>query len=300
MVDVDDPRHGRAPTSPAATAPTSCSTSPPRPQTVPMALDLVAAAAGASCSPGSSTSAEIPGLVTDHIVLESLQVYGGAGFTPESMARAVALIESGAVRTDLVAGEVFGLDGIDEAMALLRRDRRDATRCASGCATRTEASRELAVTAYRTGRYAAPCRSSARRTSSRPSSACSSTVHPDSARCSWSLRTASTLSSGAAPLRRPHEDHAPAGRAVAAHVAVFLQAVELPADRAGIHARRPRHVADRTGRPVGEHGEDVDTLLREIGTRRARHAREDPTAGVEPLHAAEAGPERRGHRRVLC
>ena len=26
--------------------------------------------------------AEIPGLVTDHIVLKSLQLFGGAGFTP--------------------------------------------------------------------------------------------------------------------------------------------------------------------------------------------------------------------------
>ena len=63
-------------------------------------------------------------------MLKSLQLYGGAGFTPQSMAAAVAAIESGAVRTDVVAGEVFDLDGIDEAMALLRRDLpgRDAVR----------------------------------------------------------------------------------------------------------------------------------------------------------------------------
>ncbi len=58
------------------------------------------------------------------------QLHGGAGFTPQSMAAAVQRIESGAVRTDVVAGEVFDLDGIDEAMALLaRRDpARDAVR----------------------------------------------------------------------------------------------------------------------------------------------------------------------------
>jgi hypothetical protein len=46
------------------------------------------------------------------------------------MAAAVALIESGAVRTDVVAGEVFDLDGIDDAMALLQRTApgRDAVR----------------------------------------------------------------------------------------------------------------------------------------------------------------------------
>jgi hypothetical protein len=35
------------------------------------------------------------------------------------MTDAVQLIESGAVRTDVVAGEVIGLDDIDAAMALL-------------------------------------------------------------------------------------------------------------------------------------------------------------------------------------
>ena len=68
--------------------------------------------------------------MTDHIVLKSLRLHGGAGFTPQSMADAVQLIESGAVRTDVVAGEVFELDDIDDAMALLaRRDPdRDAVR----------------------------------------------------------------------------------------------------------------------------------------------------------------------------
>jgi hypothetical protein len=46
------------------------------------------------------------------------------------MAAAVALIESGDVRTDVVAGEVFDLDHIDDAMALLTRSvpGRDAVR----------------------------------------------------------------------------------------------------------------------------------------------------------------------------
>ena len=113
----------------AARAPTSCSTSPPRPRPSRW-RSTSRAAVGGSCSPGLKHFAEIPGLVSDHIVLKSLQLYGGAGFTPQSMAAAVALIESGAVRTDVVAGEVFDLDGIDDAMALLQRTApgRDAVR----------------------------------------------------------------------------------------------------------------------------------------------------------------------------
>jgi threonine dehydrogenase-like Zn-dependent dehydrogenase len=98
-------------------------------QTVPMAIDL-ARSGGRILLAGLKHFAEVPGLVSDHIVLKSLQLYGGAGFTPQSMAAAVALIESGAVRTDVVAGEVFDLDRIDEAMALLTRTApgRDAVR----------------------------------------------------------------------------------------------------------------------------------------------------------------------------
>jgi D-arabinose 1-dehydrogenase-like Zn-dependent alcohol dehydrogenase len=63
----------------------------------------------------------IPNLVTDWIVLKGLRVCGGSGFTPESMATSVALLESGQVKSDLVVGEVFGLDGIEEAIGLLAR-----------------------------------------------------------------------------------------------------------------------------------------------------------------------------------
>jgi threonine dehydrogenase-like Zn-dependent dehydrogenase len=88
--------------------------------TVPMAVDL-ARIGGRILLAGLKHFAEVPGLVTDHIVMKSLQLHGGAGFTPASMAAAVALIESGSVRADVVAGEVFDLDGIDDAMALLTR-----------------------------------------------------------------------------------------------------------------------------------------------------------------------------------
>ena len=97
--------------------------------TVPMAVDL-ARSGGRILLAGLKHFDAIPGLVTDHIVLKSLQLFGGAGFTPASMAAAVALIESGEVRADVVAGEVFDLDHIDDAMALLTRSvpGRDAVR----------------------------------------------------------------------------------------------------------------------------------------------------------------------------
>ncbi len=88
--------------------------------TVPMAVDL-ARDGGRILLAGLKHFAEVPGMVTDHIVLKRLQLFGGAGFTSASMAAAVALIESGDVRADVVSGEVFDLDHIDDAMALLTR-----------------------------------------------------------------------------------------------------------------------------------------------------------------------------------
>ena len=72
----------------------------------------------------------IPDLISDLIVLKGLAVFGGPGMTRETVAQAVELIESGRVKTDLVVGEVFDLDGLDEAMRLLRRTEpgRDAVR----------------------------------------------------------------------------------------------------------------------------------------------------------------------------
>jgi threonine dehydrogenase-like Zn-dependent dehydrogenase len=93
-------------------------------QTVPCAVELVRTG-GRVLLAGLKHMQPIPNLVTDLIVLKGLRVFGGSGFTPESMAAAVAMIEAGGIRTDLVAGEVFGLDGIEEAMALLARTRTD-------------------------------------------------------------------------------------------------------------------------------------------------------------------------------
>ena len=98
-------------------------------QTVPLAIDLVRDR-GRVLLAGLKHFHPIPDLATDHIVLKGLAVYGGPGMTRATVAKAVELIESGRVRTELVVGEVFGLDGIDAAMSLLPRDDpgRDAVR----------------------------------------------------------------------------------------------------------------------------------------------------------------------------
>jgi 2-desacetyl-2-hydroxyethyl bacteriochlorophyllide A dehydrogenase len=101
----------------------------PAKQTVPLCLDLVRFG-GRILLAGLKHNAPVDGLVTDKIVVGGLRVFGGTGFTPASMARAVELIDTGAVDTGPLRGEVFGLDGIDEAFALLSRTEpgRDAVR----------------------------------------------------------------------------------------------------------------------------------------------------------------------------
>ncbi len=89
-------------------------------QTVPMAVDLVRQG-GRILLAGLKHMAPVPNLITDLIVVKGLDVYGGSGFTPDSMAAAVELIRQGKVHTDVMAGVVVGLDQIDEAMSLLER-----------------------------------------------------------------------------------------------------------------------------------------------------------------------------------
>lgn len=98
-------------------------------QTVPLSVDLVGWN-GRILLAGLKHFEPVPNLVSDMIVLKSLTIVGGSGFTPTSMARAVEMLENDAVRSDLVVGEVFSLDGIEEAMGLLARTdpSRDAVR----------------------------------------------------------------------------------------------------------------------------------------------------------------------------
>jgi threonine dehydrogenase-like Zn-dependent dehydrogenase len=98
-------------------------------QTVPLSIELVAFQ-GRVLLAGLKHFAPIPDLVTDLLVVKGLRVFGGAGFTAASMGTAVELLTTGAVKADLVAGEVVTLDRLDEAMALLTRTApgRDAVR----------------------------------------------------------------------------------------------------------------------------------------------------------------------------
>src|SRR4051812_16142259 len=98
-------------------------------QTVPLALALVRFQ-GRILLAGLKHFEPIPNFVSDRIVVAGLQVFGGSGFTPESMARAVELLGENKIRTDVMRGEVFGLDGIQDAMSLLARTdpSRDAVR----------------------------------------------------------------------------------------------------------------------------------------------------------------------------
>jgi threonine dehydrogenase-like Zn-dependent dehydrogenase len=98
-------------------------------QTVPLSIELVRWN-GRILLAGLKHYAPIPNLVTDMIVMKSLTIAGGSGFTPQSMARAVEMLETGEAKSDLVLGEVFSLDGIEEAMGLLARSDpdRDAVR----------------------------------------------------------------------------------------------------------------------------------------------------------------------------
>ena len=60
-------------------------------------------------------------LISDLIVLKGLTVQGGSGSTPNSMREAVAILNTGEFPTGPLLGEVFGIDEIDKAMALLQR-----------------------------------------------------------------------------------------------------------------------------------------------------------------------------------
>lgn len=87
--------------------------------TVPLCLDLVRQG-GKVLLAGLKSMAPVE-LVSDMIVLKGLTVQGGAGSTYGSMEEAVEILNSGEFPTGPLLGEVFGIDQIDEAMAMLQR-----------------------------------------------------------------------------------------------------------------------------------------------------------------------------------
>ena len=87
--------------------------------TVPLCLSLVRQGGKVQLA-GLKNLAPVE-MITDLIVLKGLTVQGGSGSTPGSMREAVAILNSGEFPTGPLLGEVFGLDEIDQAMALLQR-----------------------------------------------------------------------------------------------------------------------------------------------------------------------------------
>ena len=89
--------------------------------TVPLAVELVRPH-GCVLLAGLKHFRPVEGLITDLIVLKSLTVVGGAGFTPTSMRSAVALLVSDRVDRSVLVGDVVTLDRLGEGLALLGRE----------------------------------------------------------------------------------------------------------------------------------------------------------------------------------
>ena len=95
--------------------------------TVPLCLNLVRQG-GKVLLAGLKNMAPVE-LISDLIVLKGLTVKGGSGSSYGSMEEAVAILNTGEFPTGPLLGEVFGIDQIDEAMAMLQRTaERDAVR----------------------------------------------------------------------------------------------------------------------------------------------------------------------------
>jgi threonine dehydrogenase-like Zn-dependent dehydrogenase len=88
--------------------------------TIPLAVQLVRAH-GRILLAGLKHFQPVEGLISDLIVLKSLTVVGGAGFTPSSMRAAVELLVSDRVDRSVMLGDMVTLDNLDEVMNLLAR-----------------------------------------------------------------------------------------------------------------------------------------------------------------------------------
>ncbi|WP_420436698.1 zinc-dependent alcohol dehydrogenase [Candidatus Poriferisocius sp.] len=87
--------------------------------TVPLCVELVRSG-GKVLLAGLKNLASVE-LITDLIVYKGLTIQGGSGSTPTSMREAVDILNTGEFPTGPLLGEVFGMDEIDDAMALLQR-----------------------------------------------------------------------------------------------------------------------------------------------------------------------------------
>lgn len=87
--------------------------------TVPLCVELVRTG-GKVLLAGLKQLAPVE-LITDLVVYKGLRIQGGSGSTPESMREAVEILNTGEFPTGPLLGEVFGIDQVNEAMALLQR-----------------------------------------------------------------------------------------------------------------------------------------------------------------------------------
>ena len=64
-------------------------------------------------------------VVTDNAVMRGITIHGGAGGTNKSLKKAVEILNTKNFPTSLLLGEVFRMDEIDDAMAVLNRTSKD-------------------------------------------------------------------------------------------------------------------------------------------------------------------------------
>jgi len=88
--------------------------------TIPLAVNLVKTR-GTGLLAGLKHFAPVEGLITDLIVLRSITLTGGAGFTPTSMRIAVDLLSKGVFDRSILAGDTVTLDTLDQGLAFLAR-----------------------------------------------------------------------------------------------------------------------------------------------------------------------------------
>jgi threonine dehydrogenase-like Zn-dependent dehydrogenase len=69
-------------------------------------------------------------IMSDMLIMKRLSILTGPGSTPDAMARAAEVLNAGGFPTEALRGEVYTLDQLDEALAMLDRniEGRDAVR----------------------------------------------------------------------------------------------------------------------------------------------------------------------------
>jgi threonine dehydrogenase-like Zn-dependent dehydrogenase len=69
-------------------------------------------------------------IVSDKLIMKRLSLLSGPGSTPETMERSAEILNAGDFPTAALCGEVYTLDQLDEALAMLDRkiEGRDAVR----------------------------------------------------------------------------------------------------------------------------------------------------------------------------